>query len=411
MLSTLNKGGGMNGMHVLNALKYVYARIFYKRWPAWLGGLLIGINSVVIFAWERPWGVVGGLREWFDWLFYFGGIYNSHPHYTPLLSSSSILTFGLLWGAFSSALLSKEFSIRIAPPFELLRGAIGGILMGIGTALAAGCNVGGFFSAVSALSLSGIAMMAGLIVGVNLEVRYIYWELEHFRFKRGERRLAKPQESSIDWTRIKPFLGVLSIVFALTAAFLYRSYGVDSASGYSYVKTGGLLISGLAFGIIVHRSRFAFLQAFREPFATGNADQSRGMVIAVIVSVLGFAALKANGFRPEEAYVYPTFWMGSFIGGMIFGFGMPFAGGCGSGTCWRSAEGGIKQVIALIFLGISNSLSQLFLNSSGAVSAAMGKRFFLPHYISYHWAVILIISIMLLYYFVTSWNEKTRAFI
>ncbi|MBI4710529.1 MAG: YeeE/YedE family protein [Nitrospirae bacterium] len=370
-------------------LKDAYVKIFYKNWPVWLGGLLIGINSIVTFAWERPLGVVGGLREWIDWLFYSAKIYGIHPHYGLHLSSSSVLTFGLLWGAFASALLSKQFAIKIPPPFELLRGALGGTLMGIGATMAMGCNVGGFFSAVSALSLGGLAMMAGLIVGVFLEIHYFYWEVE--------------------W--LQPYFGASAVVLAFAAAFIYRSYGVDPASGYSYVKTGGLLISGLAFGIILHRSRFAFLQAFREPFASGNADQARGMAIAVIVSVIGFAALKAGGLRPEWAYINSTFWIGSFIGGIIFGFGMPFAGGCGSGTCWRSAEGGVKQIIAFTVMGITNSLFKSYMDSSETLTLLMGKRVFLPEYISYPWAVILIVAIMMLYYLVASWNEKTRAFI
>ncbi len=392
-------------------LKDGYAKIFYKRWPAWLGGLLIGITSVITFAWARPWGVVGGLREWIDWSFYLMGIYGSHPYFNPLLSTSSILTFGLLWGAFASSLLSKEFSVKIAPPFELARGAVGGILMGVGTTMAAGCNVGGFFSAVSALSLSGVAMMAGLIIGVNLEIRYLYWELEHIRFKRGEGQSAKPKTGSHDRRRMQPYAGACAFFAAVFGAFMYRSFGSDAGSGYSYVQAGGLLLCGLAFGIIVHRSRFAFLQGFREPFATGNADQSRAMVIAVIVSVLGFAVLKAGGLRSEWAYVTPTFWLGSFFGGIIFGFGMPFAGGCGSGACWRSAEGGVKQMIAVFFLAVSNSLSQSLLDSSPALASAMGKSVFLPHYLSYDWSVVLIVVIMLLYYLVTSWNEKTRAFV
>jgi uncharacterized membrane protein YedE/YeeE len=394
---------------LVTLLKHGYAKVFYKRWPAWLGGLLIGITSVITFAWARPWGVVGGLREWIDWLFYYGGIYSSHPYYNPLLSTNSILTIGLLWGAFSSALLSKEFTLKVAPPFELLRGAIGGIFMGIGTTMAAGCNVGGFFSATSALSASGLAMMAGLIIGVNLEIRYVYWELEHFRYKRGEGRPAKPIKG--EWKRTQPFWGALAIAAALAGAYIYFSLGVNAASDYSYVQTGGLLICGLAFGIIVHRARFAFLQGFREPFVTGNADQSKAMMIATIISVLGFAVIKSSGLRSEWAYVTPTFWAGSFLGGIVFGFGMPFAGGCGSGVCWRWAEGGVKQLIAFVFLGLSNSVCRELVNSSPALSGLMGKPVFLPHYLSYPWTVILIVAILAAYYLFVSWNEKTRAFV
>jgi hypothetical protein len=389
-------------------LKDAYAKIFYKDWPVWLGGLLIGITSVITFAWARPWGVVGGVREWVDWLFYSFGIYNSHPYYLPHLSSSSVLTFGLIWGAFASSLLSKKFSIRIPPPFELIRGAIGGTLMGIGAAMAGGCNVGGFFSAISALSLSGLAMMIGLSIGSFLEVRYLYWEMQHLHFRRGEGVQKRPKEDQKD---IRPYLGALAILAVFIAVYIYRSYGVDPASGFNYSRIGGLLFSGVTFGIILHRSRFAFLQGFREPFITGNAHQSRGMAIAVIVSVLGFSAIKASGLRPEWVYVMPTFWFGSLIGGIIFGFGMPFAGGCASGTCWRSAEGNVKNMIALIFFGVSNSLSTLLITSSKTLTSLMGKSVFLPDHLSYFWSVTLIVAIMLLYYLITSWNEKTGAFI
>jgi uncharacterized membrane protein YedE/YeeE len=135
------------------------------------------------------------------------------------------------------------------------------------------------------------------------------------------------------------------------------------------------------------------------------------MAIAVIVSVLGFAALKASGLRPEGAYVMPTFWVGSFVGGIIFGFGMPFAGGCASGICWRTADGNVKQIIALVSMGISNSLSKALIDSSKTLTSIMGAKVFLPQYISYHWTLILIVTVMLMYYIVTSWNEKTGAFI
>ncbi len=366
---------------------------------------MLGVVSIATFAWARPWGVVGGLREWVDWAFYSVGLYGSHPRYNVLLSSSSILTFGLIWGALTSALLSKRFAVKIPPPFEVVRGAIGGTLMGVGAAMAAGCNIGGFFSAASALSLSGLAMMAGLIVGIILEVRYIYWEMQTFRVRRGDGKPRKPKEGSFDWTGVQPYLGFLAFLAGLLGA---SAYGYNGAL---YSKAGGLLLLALAFGFIFQRSRFAFIKAFREPFVNGNSAHSKGMALAVIVSVLGFAALKASGLRPEGVYVTPTFWVGSFVGGVIFGFGMPFAGGCASGCCWRTAEGGVKQIIAFIFMGISNSLSTLAIRSSEGIASHMGTRVFLPEYLSYHWTIVLIVGVMLSFYLVVSWNEKTKALI
>ncbi len=135
------------------------------------------------------------------------------------------------------------------------------------------------------------------------------------------------------------------------------------------------------------------------------------MVIAVMVSVGGCAMLKAWGVRPEWVYVAPTFWAGSFIGGILFGFGMSCAGGCGSGTCWRLAEGGVKQLIAFFFLGVSNSVCTGIIGPEGPYASMLGSRVFLPHYLSYQWSVILVIAVLLIFYRVVSWNEKTRAFV
>ena len=87
------------------------------------------------------------------------------------------MSFRLLWGAIGAALMSRQFGFQMAPPLELFKGCIGGTLMGLGAAMAGGCNVGGFYSAVSALSLGGLLMMVGLILGAMLGLKYLYWEL------------------------------------------------------------------------------------------------------------------------------------------------------------------------------------------------------------------------------------------
>ena len=79
-----------------------------------------------------------------------------------MLYSGSVLNIGLLLGGLVAALLSREFAVRPAPGAELLKGALGGLFMGAGAMLSFGCNIGGFFSALAALSASGLAMMVGV---------------------------------------------------------------------------------------------------------------------------------------------------------------------------------------------------------------------------------------------------------
>lgn len=378
-----------------------YQKVFDENWPMWLGGILIGLMSVITFAWARPWGVAGGLRNWGDWFFSSVGIYAQQPQ-SPLISTNSILTLGLLWGAFGSALLSRQFAIRKAPPLELGKGIVGGTLMGIGSAMAGGCNVGGFFSAVSAMSASGIAMMIGLLIGAYLGLRYLYWELEHL--PSGSIKVSETKgEKGIDWLKIEPYLGALVLIAAIVCTWIY--------SKNAYTRVGGLLLCGIAFGIIIQRTRFCFVRGFREPFMTGESQMPRAMAIAVIISALGFAALKYSGVRGENVYVPQAFWFGGLVGGVIFGIGMVIAGGCGSGSVWRAGEGQIKLILAVVFFALSTSLFKAWIRSSAGLTSLMGFRVFMPNFISYKWSLILIIVIMLAYYLITAWNEETEKFV
>jgi hypothetical protein len=329
------------------------------------------------------------------------GIYAQQPQ-SPLISTNSILTLGLLWGAFGSALLSRQFAIRKAPPLELGKGIVGGTLMGIGSAMAGGCNVGGFFSAVSAMSASGIAMMIGLLIGAYLGLRYLYWELEHL--PSGSINVSETKgEKGIDWLKIEPYLGALVLMAAIVCTWIY--------SKNAYARVGGLLLCGIAFGIIIQRTRFCFVRGFREPFMTGESQMPRAIAIAVIISALGFAALKYSGVRGENVYVPQAFWFGGLVGGVIFGIGMVIAGGCGSGSVWRAGEGQIKLILAVVFFALSTSLFKAWIRSSAGLTSLMGFRVFMPNFISYKWSLILIIVIMLAYYLITAWNEETEKFV
>jgi uncharacterized membrane protein YedE/YeeE len=377
-------------------LKRAYATVFYENWPLGFGGLLIGIMSVLTFAWARPWGVVGGLREWADLFFNWVGLYSQAP-LSPFISTNSILTLGLLWGAFGAALLSKQFAIRMAPGRELIKGIVGGCFLGVGSALAGGCNVGGFYMATSALSLAGLVMMVGLIAGAYLGLRYLYWEMAHLPSKP-----TKGGSGNKGLLKLEPYLGAIVFLGALVAAWFY----VREA----YTRVGGLLLCGIAFGIIIQRTRFCFVRCFRDPFMTGEGDMVRAVTYSIMISILGFAALKWTGLRGDEVYVTQTFWFGSLVGGIIFGFGMLISGGCGSGSVWRAGEGHVKLMVVVVFFALSNSLFKAGIESSAGFKALIGHRVFMPDYLGYFWTVIILLAIFAVYSLAATWNEETDKF-
>src|SRR3989442_14606950 len=100
--------------------------------------------------------------------------------------------------------------------------------MGAGAMLALGCNIGGFFSATSALSLSGFGMMLGLGVGAFLAIRYLMWEVAHrptWSMGRGRVLAAARRERSRP-----PGGGVVVVAALVVLPFLYARPG-HSAHG------------------------------------------------------------------------------------------------------------------------------------------------------------------------------------
>lgn len=395
------KGAIMAEEGILKAkFRQGYSALFYQQWPPLMGGILLGIFSILIVAWSRPWGIVGGIRNWADWLFYGIGFFSERPE-NPFLFTSSIMDIGFLLGALGSALLAKEFAFRKAPTLEMIKGLAGGVFMGIGSALAIGCNVGAFYSPLINLSASGFPMMLGLIIGALIGLKYLLWELEKFPSQSSFTPTSALGAKGFDWKTIQPYLGALVFIGLIIWAYRY--------AGKAYTEIGGLLLFGAAFGIILQRCRFCFVRAFRDPFMTGEATIAKAITISIIIGTLGLTVLKWNGLRPESLYVVPAFWWGSLVGGLIFGIGMVIAGGCGSGTLWRVAEGQFKLWAALFTFAVTNSLMNVLLRTTGW-RQKLGKAVFLPDTFGWGGSILFIAFILLFWYLLVSWNEESNKF-
>ncbi len=383
------------------ALGEGYGTLFTRQWPAWVGGVLFGMLNVMLFAYEKPWSAADGVRNWGDWLFSQVGAANQTV-ISPHLYSTSVLNFGIVFGALAAALLARQFAIRMAPPWELLKGVLGGGLMGLGASLAFGCNIGGFFSATSALSLAGPVMMVGLMAGVYLGLKLLVWEVSYISVPAwaGRTRAARaPGKFSAGWQAVQPLAGVAVVALGLGLAFVY--------DGFEYSSRGGFLVFGLVIGVIMQRTRFCFVRAFREPFMTGNGDATKAVALAIIISSIGFTILKWTDLRDWEVFVSDGFWLGSLLGGFIFGIGMSLSGGCATGSLWRAGEGHVKLWVALASFALSASYSRAWLTDSGWGSR-LGEAFFLPDYIGWKMALIGVIALMCLWYLAATWNEVKR---
>lgn len=384
-------------MTLREKLREDYGTLFGQQWPVWIGGLLIGVLNVFLFLFYQPWTTLDGVLNWGDWALGGLGIISAEP-LSPLLRSGSVINLGLLFGAMFSALLAGQFGIRIGPTRELVKGAIGGVLIGTGAVLVRGCNIGGFFSGSSALGLHGMTMAVGLAIGAFLGARYLVWETDRLPSANPAPQ-SKRFSSLLADRRLQPYVGLAILIGLLVGAIAYLRAGFSDRAL--------ILASGAVLGVVSQRSRVCFVRAFREPFLTGETSHTRAMLLGLLVSILGFALVKFVIFEKVDEFVRPTFWLGSLTGGIIFGVGMVIAGGCGGGTIWRVGEGHVKLWLALIGYVLSASLVNEWLQNTGLINQ-LGEAVFLPDLVGdWGWAVLIMLALLLLWYLAVRWNEIT----
>src|SRR5689334_15751481 len=378
-----------------SALRAQWDVLASRAWPVWGAAILVATVNVFLFAFDRPWTASDGLRNWGDWVLTGLGVVRRTDLLPPWLYSGSLLNLGVLLGGAAAALCAREFAIRVPAPGELAKGAAGGVLMGIGATLAFGCNIGGFFSAVSALSLAGFAMMLGLGLGAFLGLRYLLWETtRHPRWSRGRARSSTRRPGAA-----QPRVGMAVLALLLAAPFAYAAAG--------HPQRGVFLVFGAVLGVVFQRSRFCLVRAFREPFMTGDAEHTRAAALALVVSTLGFAILKFTDLKDRGDWVFAAAGVGGLLGGTLFGIGMTLAGGCGAGSIWRAGEGQVKLWAAVVCFALGASCARLIL---GGVLGKLGIAVFLPSALGWGAAVMLVIAVSAAWALAATWNEDARKF-
>ncbi len=160
-----------------------------KPWPYWGGGILLGIMNVVLLAllgisWQITsgfllWGV--GILQWFGFdPFTFEYFSHFQSYYEPIITKGNvfinqytILNIAVIIGSLIATLLASQFKFKkIKSKKQFIAALLGGIMMGYGTRLAVGCNIGAFFSGIPSFSLHawifGVFVFLGAGIGVKL---------------------------------------------------------------------------------------------------------------------------------------------------------------------------------------------------------------------------------------------------
>jgi uncharacterized membrane protein YedE/YeeE len=158
----------------------LFERVFRQRWPAYVGGALIGALATVAYLRVGPLGVTAELGSWsrtaadglgllpkrLEGLDSFAGCATAIKE--ALLSRNGVFVGGLVLGAFAAALVAGQFKPRLPAFGEVVRGLLGGILLGWGAMVSLGCTVGVLLSGIFAGAASGWVFALFCFLGVWL---------------------------------------------------------------------------------------------------------------------------------------------------------------------------------------------------------------------------------------------------
>ena len=395
-----------------------YQTILVEEWSPFVGAMLLVLTIIGLMLSGLVWGVFGGVKFWGDWFNNLIGLgpMLGIPQQTEgfLMHRMSLMNIMLVIGAFSAALLSRQFSPNRPPPLEYIWAASGGSLLGIGAALAGGCTTGGFFNPVLHSSPAGWAMWAGLLAGAAIGLKLLLWTLDHIEWgMQAPPALDVPEglRSNFPWLGLAVIVGVL-----LWATQWYGSADEKIAA------RAVIVVAGFAIGFIMHRSRLCFARAFREPFMTAEGDMTKAVILALAIGIPIAALLFQKKVLDPYLAIPPAFWIGSLAGGLIFGIGMVFAGGCASGSLWRMGEGHLKLWVTMFFFAWMGSIASAVFKKLGLTTidetnvetwemTKIGFQAYLPEmWGSWGWTLLAGGALLLLWYALVRYNESTEKF-
>jgi uncharacterized membrane protein YedE/YeeE len=133
--------------------------------------------------------------------------------------------------------------------------------------------------------------------------------------------------------------------------------------------------------------------AFRDIIVLKDYTLLKAVGVAILVSMIGFAIMDRTGVISVSPV---TFWWGAnMLGGFIFGIGMVLAGGCASGITYRTGEGMVSAMVAVVgltFFGLLTSMGVFnpFIDSlrsattvtlSDGANLTLANVFGIPYYI------------------------------
>lgn len=116
------------------------------------------------------------------------------------------------------------------------------------------------------------------------------------------------------------------------------------------------LFFGFLLGFLLQRGQFCFVSGFRNIYTQRNFRFLTALLVAISIQSVGFFSLESLGVISLPTSQLPI--LATILGGFIFGFGMILANCCGSGSWFRSGEGLVGSLLALVSFVLTMAATQ-----------------------------------------------------
>ena len=120
------------------------------------------------------------------------------------------------------------------------------------------------------------------------------------------------------------------------------------------VASGGLMV-GLAFGALAWRTQFCIVGSLYSAVAADDDRGLRAVYLAMATAIILAQVLVSFGLIDVDKSIYrgaTLHWAGAVLGGVLFGYGMVKANGCGSGSLVNLGGGDLRSLIVLLIFGL-----------------------------------------------------------
>ncbi len=133
----------------------------------------------------------------------------------------------------------------------------------------------------------------------------------------------------------------------------------EEAPPHIIASSAGLGL-GILLGWVIQRSNFCAMGAISDYVIFRDSRRLRSWFLAIAVAMALTQVMAGNGLISLEQSIYlqPRLqWGGAILGGLLFGIGMVFAGGCGNRNLARLGSGDLRALAVIITLGITAEMA------------------------------------------------------